>query len=133
MHSRVIYDLDTGRILMRCAGENAAAAFQPEFGQGALDLDPPRLVDFDAHHVDAGAVLDRPRVAFPRAVAAGEPIGLDHVPAGASITVTNEVGDSVTLTAFDEALTLLDAGLYRVRIEAPFPWQTEALEVLVDA
>ena len=73
-------------------------------------------------------------------VVGGKPVlrptlsGFDHtrladLPAGSVVTVSNEVGESLTITNLSEPLTLTDPGHYRFDVAPPFPFLPLTMEV----
>ncbi|ETW11200.1 hypothetical protein ATO8_18640 [Roseivivax marinus] len=68
------------------------------------------------------AVTQRPEVVMPTPTAAPWSWDLSTLPTGTTLTVSNEIGDTLEITDLSEPLELVDAGTYQVRLSPPFPW-----------
>jgi hypothetical protein len=73
--------------------------------------------------VDNGALKLRPYPPMcPEGLSAGQAWDWSDMPEGTSIEVSNGVGESITVTEFDEPLTFTDPGSYIVSVTPPAPY-----------
>lgn len=79
------------------------------------------------YYVLNGSLQERPEIT----PFAGSPLVFSNLPNGAIIRVENEVGDFVEATKEDEAITLSDAGVYKIRVSPPFPYKELEQELVV--
>lgn len=117
------YEPATGRIVgsMMAHEADIAASTPPGCGVIAGQWDAARF-----YVLDGEAVL-RPETAEPERE--GSVILFGAYPPESVVTVTNEAGDEIAFAASEGPLTLLDPGLYRLRIEPPFPHHPVAIKV----
>lgn len=72
----------------------------------------------DVAYVLSGVVTARPTVPAP-----SPSYDLTALPAGTTVQVWNEAGDTLTITELTETLTLSDPGEYQVHVAPPWPYQ----------
>ncbi len=120
----VTFDPTTGQIgKFRSVPIRDWVANVPE-GQSAIPASRP--VDPFGQMVDPSTLRVVPRPALPdfsTPMTAPARLDLDGLPPGSVVTVSNEAGEFIEITDLRDAVTGMDAGRYRVRIEPPFPFR----------
>lgn len=82
------------------------------------------IVDGATHYISGTPLQSQPRpmVVIPTPTAAPWTWDLSTLPAGTTITIRNEIGDTLEITDLADPLELVDAGMYQMRLSPPFPW-----------
>ena len=80
-------------------------------------------VNSDIEWIDGGVRSARPSITLPETVAPGTALDLAALPPETVLTVRNEAREVASGTAGD-GVTLADPGVYLIRAEPPWPWQT---------
>ncbi|WP_306133054.1 hypothetical protein [Roseivivax marinus] len=117
----LIYDPADGRVLYSIMTTAERAVMRAARGEpiwmGEVE-DPP------AHYVTGEPLqlLPRPSIVAPVAGPAPWTWDLSTLPAGTTVAIRNEIGDTLEITDLAEPLELVDAGTYQVRLSPPFPW-----------
>jgi hypothetical protein len=121
------YDLITGELtsVKGVSNSDEALANVPD-GRGAVS----GMWETETHFVDVDgtkSVLARPVVP----VMDGPTYELSDLLEGAKLVVTDEEGFASEVLAQSDTLEIIEAGLYQVRSESPFPWIDFDIEVIV--
>jgi hypothetical protein len=116
-----VYVTATGEILRY----GSAPEVEEQQGPGETAVEGEAHPDTD--YVRDGEVTPRPSVPSPE----GAVYDLTLLPPETVVMVTNESGETLTLTDMTEPLTLSDPGRYRFHIVPPFPFLILTTEIEV--